>query len=69
MSFLVLPQHEQFYLKGLSVLVGLDKVSTKIQGLSSTDCNFQGLEILFQNSRTFKVCANPVACLRISSEI
>ena len=43
MSFLVLPQHEQFYLKGLSVFVGLDKVSTKIQGLSSTDCNFQGL--------------------------
>ena len=43
MSFLVLPQHEQFYLKGLSVFVGLDKVSTKIQGLSSTDCNIQGL--------------------------
>ena len=32
---------------------GLDKVSTKIRGLFSTDCNFQGL------SRTFKVCANP----------
>ena len=60
MSFLVLPQHEQFYLKGLSVFVGLDKVSTKIQGLSSTDCNFK---------RTFKACANPVVCLRISREI
>ena len=33
---------------------GLDKLSTEIQGLSSTDCNFQGL------SRPFKVCANPV---------
>ena len=43
MSFLVLLQHEQFNLKGLSVFIGLDKVSTKIQGLSSTDCNFQGL--------------------------
>ena len=43
MSFLVLSQHEQFYLKGLSVFVGLDKVSTKIQELSSTDCKFQGL--------------------------
>ena len=30
------------------------KVSTEIQGLSSTDCNFQGL------LRTFKACANPV---------
>ena len=30
---------------------GLDKVSTEIQGLSSTDCNFQGLK---------KVRANPV---------
>ena len=49
MSFLVLPQHQQFYSEGLSVFVPcrylrirLDKVSTKIQGLSSTDCNFQG---------------------------
>ena len=31
-----------------------DKVSTKIQGLSSTNCNIQGL------SMTFKVCATPV---------
>ena len=33
----------------------LDKIgNTKFQGLSSTDCNFQGLEFLFSNSRTFK---------------
>ena len=53
-SFLVLPQHEQFYPEDLSVS-GLYKVSTEIQGLSSTDCNFQGL------SRTFKEHANPEA--------
>ena len=47
---------------------GLDKVSTEIQGLSSTDCNFQGLSrpwtfyFKFQGlSRTFKVRANPVS--------
>ena len=46
---------------------GLDKVSTEIQGLSSTDCNFQGLSrpwtfyFKFQGlSRTFKELANPV---------
>ena len=45
---------------------GLDKVSTEIQGLSSTDYNFQGLSrpwtfyFKFQGlSRTFKVRANP----------
>ena len=54
MSFLVLPQHEQFYPEVLSLFAGLDKVSTKIQGLSSTYFNFQRL------SRTFKVCLNPV---------
>ena len=42
-SFLFSPQHEQYYPEGLSVFAGLDKVSTEIQGLSSTDCNFQGL--------------------------
>ena len=46
---------------------GLDKVSTEIQGLSSNDCNFQGLSrpwtfyFKFQGlSTTFKVRANPV---------
>ena len=46
---------------------GLDKVSTEIQRLSSTDCNFQGLSrpwtfyFKFQGlSRSFKVRANPV---------
>ena len=50
MPFLVLPQHEQLYREGLSVFAplgtwesGLDKISTEIQGLSSTDCNFHGL--------------------------
>ena len=43
MSRLVLPQHEQFYPDVLSVFAGLDKVSTEIQGLSSTYCNFHGL--------------------------
>ena len=49
---------------------GLDKVSTEIQGLSSTDCNFQGLSrpwtfyFKFQGlSRTFKVRANPGSSL------
>ena len=36
---------------------GLDKVSTEIQGLSSIDCNFQGLSrawnFYFKISRTF----------------
>ena len=41
--FLLLKQHEQYYPEGLSVFVGLDKVSTEIQGLSSTNCNFEGL--------------------------
>ena len=52
--------NEQFYPDGVSVFgpfgtweSGLDKASTEIQGLSSTDCNFQGL------SKTFKVRANP----------
>ena len=42
-SFLFPPQHEQYYPEGLSVFAVLDKVSMEIQGLSSTDCNFQGL--------------------------
>ena len=37
----------------------LDEISYKFQGLSSIDCNFQGLEFLIWNSRTFKVRANP----------
>ena len=47
MSFLVLLQHEQLCREGLSVFAplgtwesGLDKISTEIHGLSSTDCNF-----------------------------
>ena len=49
-SFLVLPQHELVYPEGLSVFVPLPlefylnyTVSNEIQGLSSTDHNFQGL--------------------------
>ena len=59
MSFLVLLQ-EQFYPEGLSVFTRLDKVKTESQGFSRTDCNFQGLEFLFQNSKIFKVRENPV---------
>ena len=53
LSFLVPPQHDcniNFCPKGLFEFAplstwqsGLDKVSTEIQELSSTDCNFQGL--------------------------
>ena len=39
---LVLQQHEQFHPEGFFVFAGLDKVSTEIQGLSSSDYNFQG---------------------------
>ena len=38
------------------------KISTEIQGPSSTDCNFQGLSwpwIFFLNSTTFNMHANP----------
>ena len=49
-SFFVFPQHEQFHPEGLSVLAPFSlefhihyKVSIEIQGLSSSDCNFQGL--------------------------
>ena len=83
MSVLVRSQHDQFYPEGLSVSAPFPlqfslnyKVSTEIQGLSSTKCNFQ---YFFQDfyskihglSRTFKVCANPdwnfkYPCLYIS---
>ena len=45
----------------------LDKVSTELQGLSTTNCNFQGLSRPWINfniqelSRTFKVRGNPVS--------
>ena len=49
---------------------GLDRVSTEIQGLPGTDCNFQGLSrpwtfsFKFQGlSRTFKMRANPGSSL------
>ena len=51
MPFLLLQQQEQYYPEGLSVFAELDKVTTKIQGLSSNNCNFHGhllgLEYLF----------------------
>ena len=63
MSVLLHSHHKQFYPEDLSVFApfpwqfSLDyKVSTKIQGLSSTNYNFQDFHGL---SRTFKVCANP----------
>ena len=39
MSFLGLPQHEQFYPEGLSEFA---PCNTEIQGFFSTDYNFQG---------------------------
>ena len=49
-DFQVFPQHEQFYLEGLSVFAPFSlefyihyKVSIEIQELSSSDCNDQGL--------------------------
>ena len=61
-SFLFPPEHEQCYPEGLSVLAGLDKVSTEIQGLSSTDCNFQGLSrpwIFILNFKDFQSECEP----------
>ena len=40
MTFLVLPQHGQFYPEGLSVFAHFPLGWV---GLASTDCNFQGL--------------------------
>ena len=71
MSVLLRSHHKQFYPEDLSVFApfpwqfSLDyKVSTKIQGLSSTNYNFQDFFHNFYStihglSRTFKVCANP----------
>ena len=41
--FYFLNNMSKYYPEGLSVFVGLDKVSTEIQGLSSTNYNFEGL--------------------------
>ena len=71
MSVLLRSHHKQFYPEDLSVFApfswqfSLDyKVSTKIQGLSSTNYNFQDFFHNFYSkihglSRTFKVCVNP----------
>ena len=43
-EILVLPQHEQFYPEGLSVFAPFSlEFYLNYKGLSSTDCNFQGL--------------------------
>ena len=67
MTFLVLPQHEQIYPEGLSVFapfpLGWIKLAPKFKGLPAPTAilkDFQGLEFLFQNSKTFNVHANPV---------
>ena len=82
-SVLLRSHHKQSYPEDLSVFApfpwqfSLDcKVSTKIQGLSSTNYNFQDFFHNFYSkihglSRTFKVCANPdwnfkYPCLHIS---
>ena len=62
MSFLVLLQ-EQFYPEDLSVLLGWIKLQPKVKDFPGTTAifkDFQGLEFLFSNSKTFKVRANPV---------
>ena len=41
-SFLVLPQHEQFCNEGLSAFAGLDKVSTEIPAPTTIFKDFQG---------------------------
>ena len=70
MSFLVLPQNKKFYPEGLPVFAPFSLgfylnygVSIAVPGLSSTDCNFQGLSkpsIFILKFKDFKVCANPV---------
>ena len=72
MSFLVLPQHDLFYPEGLSVFAFFSlefylnyKVSIEIQGLSSTDCNFQGLSrpwIFILKFKDFQGAYEPSAC-------
>ena len=62
MSFSVLLQ-EQFYPEGLSVLLGWIKLEPKVKDFPGPTANFkdfQGLEFLFSNSKSFKVRANPV---------
>ena len=65
MSFLVLPQYEQFYPELLSVFtpfpLGWIKLAPKFKDFPATTAifkGFQGLEFLFSNSRTFK-CGEP----------
>ena len=67
MKFLVLPQHEQNNLSWRSFCVcsfsfGLDKVSIKIQGLASTDCNSQRLSrpwIFILKFKDFRCACEP----------
>ena len=71
MSFLVLPQHEKFYPEGLSVFAhvctwsGLDKVSTKIQGLSRS---VRTLQLSFSKVLKNKYCLVKVLPERLSSK-
>ena len=66
LCFSLLPQHEWLYPEGLSVFASFSLkfyLNYWIQGLVSTNCNFQGLSrpwIFIHNSRTFKVRSNPV---------
>ena len=60
MSFLVLPQHEQFYPEGLSYYVlenlGWIKLAPKFKDFPATTAisrTFKALNFLFQISRTF----------------
>ena len=58
MSFLVLPQHEQFYPEGLSYQVlenlGWIKLAPKFKDFPAPTAIFKALNFLVQISRTFK---------------
>ena len=71
LSFSVLPQYEKFYPEGLSVFAhactwsGLDKVSTKIQGLSRS---VRTLQLSFCKVLKNKYCLVKVLPERLSSK-
>ena len=73
MSFLVLPQHEQFYPEGLSYYalenLGWIKLAPKSKNFPAPTAifkDFQGLELFISNFKDFpfKVRANPVRGFR-----
>ena len=59
MSFLVLPQPEQFYPEGVSVFVGLDKVSTESPALTAIYKDFQGALNFILKFKNFQGACKP----------